>query len=58
MTDAVLVIDETGFLKQATRRAVWRGNTPVRQARLRTAQIGVFATYVSRHGHAFIDRAL
>ena len=21
-------------------------------------QIGVFATYVSRHGHAFIDRAL
>src|ERR1700690_4148651 len=34
--DAVLVIDETGFLKQG--KAAWRGNTPVRQARLRTAR--------------------
>ena len=36
--DAVLVIDETGFLKQAKRHAAWRGNTLVRQARLRTAR--------------------
>src|SRR5271167_4898765 len=35
--DAVLVIDETGFLKQ--RRAEWRGNTLVPQARSRTARL-------------------
>src|SRR5882762_249361 len=34
--DAVLVIDETGFLKQGN--ASCGGNTPVRQARLRTAR--------------------
>ena len=36
--DAVLVIDETGFLKQARHRAEWRGNTLVRQARSPTAR--------------------
>src|SRR5471030_1335053 len=36
--DAVLVIDETGFLKRARRRAEWRGNTLVRRARSRTAR--------------------
>jgi len=55
--DAVLVIDETGFLKQGKRHAEWRGNTLVRQED-HELQIGVFAAYVSRHGHAFIDRAL
>ena len=35
--DAVLVIDETGFLKQAS-VAGWRGNTLARQGRLRTAR--------------------
>ena len=39
MTTLVLVIDETGFLKQGyRRRAEWRGNTPVRRARSRTAR--------------------
>src|SRR5213595_3047658 len=47
------------FSSKARRRAGWRGNTPVRQVRSRTARSGwVFAAYVSRHGHAFIDRAL
>jgi len=54
----VLVVDETGFLKQ--------GKASCGVARQYTGsgrqdyecQIGVFATYVSRHGHAFIDRAL
>jgi len=36
--DAVLVIDETGFLKQGKASWEWRGNTLVRQARLRTAR--------------------
>jgi len=44
------------FLNQGKRRG--RGaNTPVRQANYETARIGVFATDVSGHGHAFIDRA-
>ena len=33
-------------------------NTQDRPGKITTCQIGVFAAYVSRHGHAFIDRAL
>jgi hypothetical protein len=36
--DAVLVIDETGFSSRARRRAEWRGNILVPQARSRTAR--------------------
>jgi len=56
--DAVLVIDETGFLKQG------RGSCGVHRqytgsaGKITNCQIGVFAAYVSRHGHALIDRAL
>jgi len=56
--DAVLVIDETGFSSRATRRAEWRGNTLVPQARSRTARSACSLPTFSRHGHAFIDRAL
>lgn len=56
--EAVLVTDKTGFLKQ--------GKAPSGVARQYTGstgnttncQIGVFASYLSRHGHAFIDRTL
>jgi len=34
-----------------------RGNIPA-AGKVTNCQIGVFAAYVSRHGHAFIDRAL
>jgi SRSO17 transposase len=51
--DAVLVIDETGFLKQGKARQ-YTGSA----GKITNCQIGVFASYVSRHGHAFIDRAL
>ena len=54
--DAVLVIDETGFLKQAS-CGVARQYTGS-AGKITNCQIGVFASYVSRHGHAFIDRAL
>ncbi len=47
-----------GFLSRARRRAGSRGNTRVRRAKVTNPQIGVFVIYVSRHGHAFIDRAL
>src|ERR1700741_2855767 len=56
--DAVLVIDETGFLKQGkTSCGVGRQYTGS-AGKITNCQIGVFATYASCHGHAFIDRAL
>jgi len=56
--DAVLVIDETGFLKQGkTSCGVGRQYTGS-AGKITNCQIGVFATYASRHGHAFIDRKL
>src|ERR1700751_2235177 len=54
--DAVLVIDETGFLKQG-RASCGVGRQYTGSAgKITNCQIGVFAAYVSRHGHAFIDR--
>ncbi len=56
--DAVLVVDETGFLKQGkTSCGVARQYTGS-AGKITNCQIGVFAAYISRHGHAFIDRAL
>lgn len=56
--DAVLVIDETGFLKQG-RASCGVGRQYTGSAgKITNCQIGVFAAYVSRQGHAFIDRAL
>src|SRR3954453_18540281 len=55
---AVLVVDETGFLKQG-RASCGVGRQYTGSAgTITNCQIGVFAAYVSRHGHAFIDRAL
>jgi SRSO17 transposase len=54
--DAVLVIDETGFLKQGkTSCGVARQYTGS-AGKITNCQIGVFAAYVSVRGHAFIDR--
>src|SRR4051812_25548283 len=56
--EAVLVIDETGFLKQGkASRGVARQYTGS-AGKVANCQVGVFAAYVSRHGHAFVDRAL
>ena len=54
----MLVIDETGFRKQgkASCGVAWQYTGSA--GKITNCQIGVFATYVSRHGHAFIDRAL
>src|SRR4030081_2217828 len=56
--DAVLVIDETGFLKQGKGSCGGGRQYPGSAGKITNCQIGVFASYVSRHGHAFIDRAL
>ena len=56
--DAVLVIDETGFLKQGHGSCAVARQYTGSAGKITNCQIGVFASYVSRHGHAFIDRAL
>lgn len=56
--DAVLVVDETGFLKQGRATCGVGRQYTGSAGKITNCQIGVFAAYVSRHGHAFIDRAL
>lgn len=56
--DGVLVIDETGFLKQGKSSCGVGRQYTGSAGKITNCQIGVFASYVSRHGHAFIDRAL
>ena len=56
--EAVLVIDETGFLKQGKASCGVARQYTGSAGKITNCQIGVFASYVSCHGHAFIDRAL
>src|SRR5829696_9092200 len=56
--DAVLVVDETGFLKQGKASCGVARQYTGSAGKITNCQIGVFAAYVSKHGHAFIDRAL
>jgi SRSO17 transposase len=55
---AVLVVDETGFLKQGKASCGVARQYTGSAGKITNCQIGVFASYVSRHGHAFVDRAL
>ena len=56
--EAVLVIDETGFLKQGKASCGVARQYTGSAGKITNCQIGVFAAYVSHRGHAFIDRAL
>src|SRR6201987_2838349 len=56
--DAVVVLDETGFLKKGHASCGVARQYTGSAGKITNCQIGVFAAYVSRHGHAFIDRAL
>jgi SRSO17 transposase len=55
---AVLVLDETGFLKKGTKSVGVARQYSGTAGRIENCQIGVFLGYASRHGHAVIDRAL
>jgi SRSO17 transposase len=55
---AVLVVDETGFLKQGKASCGVARQYTGSAGKITNCQIGVFASYVSRHGYAFIDREL
>ena len=56
--DAVLVIDETGFLKKGKASCGVGRQYTGSAGKITNCQIGVFAAYVSGKGHALIDRAL
>src|SRR5918994_5110346 len=56
--DAVLVIDEAGFLKQGEASCGVGRQYTGSAGKITNCQIGVFAAYVSDKGCAFIDRQL
>lgn len=56
--EAVLVLDETGFVKKGERSVGVQRQYSGTAGRIENCQIGVFLGYAGRHGHALIDRAL
>jgi SRSO17 transposase len=56
--DAVLVIDETGFLKKGDKSVGVKRQYSGTAGRIENCQIGVFLGYVSSRGRAFLDREL
>src|SRR4051794_6841663 len=55
---AVLVLDETGFVKKGAKSAGVQRQYSGTAGRVENCQVGVFLGYASRHGRALIDRAL
>lgn len=56
--DAVLVVDETGFLKKGTKSVGVKRQYSGTAGRIENCQIGVFLAYASPRGRTFLDRAL
>src|SRR6059058_6446802 len=56
--DAVLVLDETGFVKKGEKSVGVQRQYSGTAGRVENCQVGVFLGYASRHGRALIDRAL
>ena len=56
--DGVLVLDETGFLKQGKKSCGVQRQYSGTAGRIENCQIGVFMTYASSKGHSPIDRRL
>jgi SRSO17 transposase len=54
----VLVVDETGFLKQGNRSAGTQRQYSGTAGRVENCQLGVFLAYATAKGHALIDREL
>ena len=57
-SQAVLVIDETGFLKKGTKSVGVQRQYSGTAGRIENCQIGVFVGYASPQGYTFIDREL
>src|SRR5436309_4204732 len=56
--DAVLVVDETGFLKKGRHSAGVARQYSGTAGKVDNCQVGVFLAYGGREGHALIDRRL
>jgi SRSO17 transposase len=56
--EAVLIVDETGFLKKGMKSAGVARQDSGTAGRIENCQIGVFLAYASGNGHALIDREL
>lgn len=56
--DAVLIVDDTGFLKQGVRSAGVARQYSGTAGRVENCQIETFLAYRCRLGHALIDREL
>ena len=57
-SDGVLVVDETGLLKQGTKSVGGKRQYSGTAGRIENCQVGVFLGYASAKGRAGIDRAL
>jgi SRSO17 transposase len=56
--DGVLVVDETGFLKQGKKSCGVMRQYSGTAGRVENCQVGVFLTYASRAGYTMLDRRL
>src|ERR1700749_2151287 len=56
--EAVLVVDETGFLKKGVKSAGMQRQYSGTAGRVENCQLGVFCAYASSKGRALIDREL
>lgn len=56
--EAVLVIDETGFIKKGTKSVGVKRQYSGTAGGIENCQIGVFLVYAGARGHAFLDREL
>jgi SRSO17 transposase len=56
--EAVLILDETGFLKKGDKSAGVARQYSGTAGRIENCQIGVFLAYASRQGRTFLDREL
>jgi SRSO17 transposase len=57
-SDAVGVIDETGFLKKGRHSAGVARQYSGTAGKIENCQIGVFLAYATQHGHTLLDREL
>ena len=56
--DAVLIVDETGFLKKGVKSVGVQRQYSGTAGRVENCQIGVFLAYATPHGRTFLDREL
>ena len=57
-TEAVLILDETGFVKKGERSAGVQRQYSGTAGRIENSQVGVFVGYASERGYALVDRRL